>query len=67
MSWKRTSRCVSKNYLKKDFKILYDPEIYFLIFTRKVIIDFDGSPLMTYLLWMISASSIANFINSEIS
>ena len=43
--WKRASKCVSKNYLKRDFEVLYDSEIYFLIFTRKVIIFFVGSPL----------------------
>ena len=66
MSWNTTSRCVSKNYLKlKDFEILSDPEIYFLIFTRKVIIFLWVPPYDVFAL-KISASSIAIFIKSEI-
>lgn len=61
VAWKRTSRYVSKNYLQRDLEILYDPEIYFLIFTRKVIFFFlMGSPYDVFAL-QISASSIAIF------
>lgn len=61
VAWKRTSRYVSKNYLQRDLEILYDPEIYFLIFTRKVIFLFlMGSPYDVFAL-QISASSIAIF------